>query len=183
MLLIFLDTETTGLDPSKHRALEIAFKVVDSNQVVVSYETLIAQSDEVFAAADPESLKIHGITRQIALKGKSEATVAAEIVNDLNHAGIREKGGVFICQNPSFDRAFFIQLISVEEQKAMRWPYHWLDLASMYFALHPTVTREKELSKNQIARALGLPPEKEPHRAMNGVNHLVECFEALFAPV
>ena len=29
MQAIFLDTETTGLDPFRHKLLEIAFKVVD----------------------------------------------------------------------------------------------------------------------------------------------------------
>ncbi len=82
-----------------------------------------------------------------------------------------------------FDRAFFIQLVHVELQRAMHWPYHWLDLASMYFALYPDIKKEADLSKNQIAKALNLPVEREPHRAMNGVNHLMECFGALFAHV
>ena len=41
MLNVFLDTETTGLDPMRHRVIEIAFKVVESHEVIVSYEAII----------------------------------------------------------------------------------------------------------------------------------------------
>ncbi|MCH9609056.1 MAG: hypothetical protein S4CHLAM45_08170 [Chlamydiales bacterium] len=183
MLFIFLDTETTGLDPIRHRAIEIAFKIVESSVVVASYETVISQPPEVLEAADPESLKINGFTEDLILNGKNEATVAMEIIDLFNEAGVGKKSAIFICQNPSFDRSFLLQLISINEQRAMGWPYHWLDLASMFFAKNPAVEEERLLSKNAIAKELGLPPEGEPHRAMNGVNHLMECFEALYTHV
>lgn len=33
------------------------------------------------------------------------------------------------------------------------------------------------LSKNEIARLYHLPPETTPHRAMNGVEHLLLCYK------
>ena len=53
MYLIFLDTETTGLNPEKHRIIEIAYRVIDSitGKGLVSYETIITQSAEVWAYA------------------------------------------------------------------------------------------------------------------------------------
>ena len=189
MQLIFLDTETTGLNPEKHRILEIAYKVIDSltGRVVVSYESLIAQPLEVWAAADPDSLLINGFQWEQILQGKREEVVACEIANDLNHLGLGQKGGVFICQNPSFDRAFFLQLINADLQEDFGWPYHWLDLASMYWAVRlredhtvAKVLKERSLSKNSIAEHYGITPEQEPHRAMNGVKHLIACYEAIF---
>ena len=189
MLLIFLDTETTGLDPEKHRTLEIAFKAIEmiSGKTLISYESIVSQPAEIWAKADPESLQINGFTWEKTLGGKPEKTVAAEIINDLNHLGIAEKEASFICQNPSFDRAFFIQLIGVELQENYGWPYHWLDLASMYWAARILKDREivgrlkeSDLSKNKIAKQYGLPPEALPHRAINGVNHLISCYEAIF---
>lgn len=189
MLLIFLDTETTGLNPEKHRTLEIAYRIFDSvtGKDLVRYEALISQPREIWAAADPSSIKIHGFTWENTLGYKTEKVVASEIANDLNHAGLVEKSGVFICQNPSFDRAFFSQLLNVDLQGQYHWPYHWLDLASMYWATRllkdKTSVREMKesgLSKNNIAAHLGLPQEGLPHRAMNGVNHLIACYKALF---
>jgi oligoribonuclease len=190
MLLIFLDTETTGLDPEKHRTLEIAYKVIDSqtNRTVVSYQTLVSQPLEIWAEADPESLQFNGFTWEETLSGKQEKVVAGEILNDLNRLGLGDKGGVFICQNPSFDRAFFTQMINTELQRHNGWPYHWLDLASMYWGVRlsrePEFSKkieEADLSKNKIAAFYGIPEEKDPHRAMNGVDHLIACYTALFS--
>lgn len=189
MLLIFLDTETTGLDPQKHRTLEIAYKVIDSitNRDLIRYETIVSQPAEVWVEADRGSLEINGFTWEKTLEGKPEKVVASEIINDLNHLRLGEKGGVFICQNPSFDRAFFTQIISVDLQTHSGWPYHWLDLASMYWGVQLSQNRdfskqvkEKDLSKNQIAKKYGIAEEENPHRALNGVNHLLECYRALF---
>lgn len=189
MYLIFLDTETTGLNPEKHRLLEIAFKVVDARTAkgILSYETIIAQPMEVWAEADPASLKVNGFSFEQALQGKSEKVAASEISSDLNHLFKNGRGGVFVCQNPSFDRAFFNQLINPDIQVHYRWPYHWLDLASMYWATRLLDDRsaalamdEKDLSKNRIAEHYGIQTEKVPHRAMNGVDHLIACYNALF---
>jgi oligoribonuclease len=189
MYLIFLDTETTGVNPDIHRIVEIAYKVIDSitGKPVISYDSVVAQSREVWANVDPSSLEIHGLTFEEVLNGKSERAIAAEITNDLNKLGLKEKGGVFICQNPSFDRIFFLQMIDAELQDSYGWPYHWLDLASMYWAIRiksdPNALKdfnESDLSKDAIALYCGLKEEEWPHRAMNGVNHLIECYEALF---
>ncbi|NGX53423.1 MAG: hypothetical protein K1000chlam4_00134, partial [Chlamydiae bacterium] len=106
MLLVFLDTETSGLNPEKHRILEIAFKILDSvsGKHVASYSSIIAQPHVVWAAADPESLEINEFTWEEVSTGKPEKVVANEISDLLNQAGMTEQEGVFICQNPSFDR-------------------------------------------------------------------------------
>lgn len=189
MRLIFLDTETTGLNPYKHRIIEIAFKIYDLNTKnwIVSFSSIVAQPDDIWALADPKSLEVNGFTKDKLLEGKSEAFVADEIVELFNACDISVLPSVFVCQNPSFDRAFFQQLISTERQTALKWPYHWLDLASMFFAFSilenhcPTQKlSENMLKKNAIAKALNLAPETSPHRAMNGVEHLASCFFKLF---
>ncbi len=189
MLLIFLDTETTGLDPDKHRTLEIAYKVIDAqtDHPIVSYQTIVSQPLEIWAEADPESLQINGFTWEETLGGKMEKVVASEILNDLNRLELGRKGGVFICQNPSFDRAFFTQIINAEMQRHNGWPYHWLDLASMYWGVRlsqdpdfPKEIAESDLSKNKIAHYYGIEEEEDPHRAMNGVDHLIACYRAIF---
>ncbi len=189
MLLIFLDTETTGLNPEKHRTLEIAFKVIEShtNRAILSYDTIVSQTAEVWAEADLDSLQVNGFTWEETLKGKSEKVVESEILNDLNRLNLGEKEGVFICQNPAFDRAFFNQIINVDLQVHCGWPYHWLDLASMFWGVQcaknpkfPQDLKEEALSKNNIAKHYGLTCEANPHRAMNGVEHLIACYRAIF---
>ena len=106
MLLVFLDTETSGLNPEKHRILEIAFKIIDSidGNLVAKYQSIISQPREVWKKADPESLEVNEFTWEEVSSGESESTVADEITSLFNKVGVGEKDGVFICQNPSFDR-------------------------------------------------------------------------------
>lgn len=188
MLGIFLDIETNGLNPFKHRTLEIAFRILDLNsgQEITSYESVIYQPPFVWDRSDSTSLQINGFTWQKVASGASEATVTRDIIQAFNRLNIKRGNALFICQNPSFDRAFFSQIVDVETQEQFQWPYHWLDLASMYWVLHTKelgnqtpYSLKDGLSKDEIAKSCNLPPEERPHRAMNGVNHLVLCYQSI----
>ena len=183
MLGIFLDSETNGLNVHKHRICELAYRIVnvETGKVLESFETLIRISLQEWKKSDPSSLKVNGFQWDDIKNGKDPHEVAHEIKLSFKRLGIERGKGVFICQNPSFDRAFFTQLIDADTQEKLNWPYHWLDLASMYWMkclserqVQPWNTG---ISKNDIAKALGLPPEAEPHKAMNGVDHLLLCYK------
>ncbi len=185
MLGIFLDTETNGLNPFKHSLLEIAYKIIDvgTGALIAEFETVVHQSDEVWNKSDPESLKVNGFTHEKLQTGRPAHEVAREIIEAFTLLGVKRHQAIFICQNPSFDRAFFSQLIDPDLQEALNWPYHWLDLASMYWAESiRQKTRypwETGVSKDRIAATYRLPSEARPHRAINGVNHLLLCYEAV----
>src|SRR5581483_5871150 len=108
MLGIFLDQETTGLDSSKHRVLEVAFRVIDleTGEEKVSFDSVVLQPKEVWDARDPQSIVINGFTYEEVMRGKSEKELGIEIQKVLQGVGIRRGNSVFICQNPSFDRPF-----------------------------------------------------------------------------
>ena len=187
MLGIFLDTETNGLNAFKHRVLEIAFKIVNlkTGELKEAYQTIIQQPENIWKTSDPASLKVNGFTYDKLLHGKRADIAATEITKILQRNNIRRGEAVFICQNPSFDRIFFSQLIDPEIQESLNWPYYWLDLASMYWA--EAIRRGKEnpehfpwatgFSKDRIAAVYHLPAEEQPHQAMNGVDHLLLCYE------
>lgn len=189
MLVIFLDIETTGLDPVRNHVIDIGFKIVDhtTGELKTTYQSIICPTKEQWATHDPQSLVINGYSWESVSVGITAAEAAAEITALFQSHGIVRGKAVFICQNPAFDRVFFSQLIGIQQQEQMQWPYHWLDLASMYWAL--TVKRTMEdhqlfpekiiLSKNEIAKHYGLATEPHPHRAINGVNHLITCYEAV----
>jgi len=184
---IFLDTETNGLSPFIHRVLEIALKIVDmqTGRTLDEYSTIVRLSPEEWGKSDPASLEVNGFTYDMSQRGISDAEAALAITNLLQRNHVHRLSTVFICQNPSFDRVFFSQLITPEIQERLKWPYHWLDLASMYWAealragAHDPnkLPWKTGLSKNKIAKAYNLPPEEDPHRAMNGVDHLLLCYK------
>lgn len=186
---VFLDTETNGLNSQIHKIVEIAFKIVDlkNGEVKAEYQTLIAHPAESWEKSDQESLRINGFTWAEVSKGKTQRIASQEIIDVFTRWGIRRKKAVFICQNPSFDRVFFSQLIDPDTQELLSWPYHWLDLASMYWALSMEKAKQSKgplpwetgFSKDLIASQYKLPGEAKPHRAMNGVNHLLLCYQAV----
>lgn len=184
---IFVDIETTGLDPLRHRALEVAIKVIDlsDGNVLGSYSSILKQPVEVWERSDPLSLSVNGFKWEDLADGREEAQVTNEIIQLLRSLETVRGKSFFIAQNPTFDRAFFAQLIPVYRQEQLQWPYHWLDFASMYWALRVHQLRstgrmgvgeELSLSKDIIAKENGLLPEPQPHRAMNGVDHLIHCY-------
>lgn len=189
MLGIFLDIEANGLNHQVHRILEIALSIVDLNtgKVKADYESVILLSEIDWKKSDPKSLEINGFTWEEIQKGRSSQTVSKEIISLMKQFNIQRKKAVFICQNPSFDRVYFSQLIHPDEQEKLNWPYHWLDFASMFWALSIRLAKTKKeklpwetgISKDAIAKRYQLSSEKQPHRAMNGVRHLLLCYEAV----
>ena len=183
MRAVFLDTETSGLDPFVHRPLEIACVIVDlyTGERIFSYETLLNVILKEKENVDPKSLSYTGITKNDLLTGVFLEKAAADLERIFFQNEIVRDKAVFICQNPSFDRPFFSQIISVARQEELLFPYHWLDLASMYWA--KILMKKNEfphtctLSKDAIAAQYGLPKESMPHRAKNGVEHLLLCYE------
>lgn len=181
---IFLDTETNGVDWSRHQIVEIAFILVDlaTGQKLDSYSSLIQLSPEEWDKSDPESLKFTGITFAELSQGKTKETIKKDILHFFQTHGLKRGKSLFICQNPSFDRLFFTSLISVPLQEECNFPYNWLDLASMFWAKQITngySTDQIFLSKDHIAHFYRIPPEQKPHRALAGVTHLIQCYEKL----
>src|SRR5438552_298846 len=119
MQAIFLDTETTGLDPVSHHLLEIAFKVVDipSGYEKLTYQSIVKQPFEVWEKRDPTSVDVNGFTWEKVQLGKEASIVRQEIIQIFTDLKIDRRSAVYICQNPAFDRNFFSQLIDVYTQE------------------------------------------------------------------
>jgi DNA polymerase-3 subunit epsilon/oligoribonuclease len=183
MQAVFLDTETNGLNPKKHNIIDIAFIIVDlfNGNIITEYQQIVSISQKQWILSDKESLIINGYTWETVAKGKKTSIVKQEIINIFQKYKIKRKKAVFICQNPSFDRIFFSKIIDTDIQEQLLWPYHWLDLASMYWAIMINENKCKNisLSKDSIAKDLHLPQEVKPHQAKNGVKHLLKCYEKL----
>ena len=186
---IFLDIETTGLDASKAQALEIAFKVVntESGKCLGSFQSVVSLSKKEWRDADPIALKINGFTwDDVKTRGRPRNDIAVDICSLFSQLNLSPQTAFFLCQNPSFDRAFFSQLCSSPVQKSFGFPYYWLDFASMNWALtaKDVILGKRPpfcvpFSKDGIAQHEGLPLEEKPHKAMNGVDHLLLLFSKI----
>lgn len=189
MLGVFLDSETNGLNPRLHRIVEIAFKIVDllNGEVKEEFQAVLSLTEEEWGKSDPTSLQVNEFSWEEVKGGALSSLVAQEIIQIFQKWNIQRKKAVFICQNPSFDRVFFSHLIDPTQQEQLNWPYHWLDLASMHWALAMEKAKKHQgplpweigYSKDLIASFYQIPPERKPHRAMNGVTHLLSCYQAV----
>lgn len=189
MRTIFLDIETTGLDPAKHRPIDIGLKVVDvtSGCYLETYQSIVKVDPDRWDLRDPTSMEVNGFTWDQIITGREIATLKADIIDMFTSLRIERGNAVFVCQNPGFDRGFFNQIVDVYTQERLNWPYHWLDLASMFWACfiqkyqkeNLQVPTTMSLSKNEIAKCYGISPELKPHRALKGVEHLIQCYEAV----
>ena len=184
MLGIFLDTETNGLKIMVHHIIEIAIIILDLNsgKFLDRYTSFISLDEKQWSQGSPYSLQFNGISKEECFSGPP----LQEVQNNIKHLfmkwNLKRKKAAFICQNPSFDRMFFTKIIDVDYQEQHEWPYHWLDLASMHFTKSILSGEKMEtisLSKNHIAKHYGLREEQTPHRALNGVHHMINCYEEI----
>jgi DNA polymerase-3 subunit epsilon len=91
MTLVFLDTETTGLDPDRHEVWEIAYAVDDE-------PILSAVVPHSFANPDPKALAMNGYLDR-ALDVRPSRLFEESVKADLD-------GATLIGANPAFDAAF-----------------------------------------------------------------------------
>ena len=97
MRKIFLDTETTGLDPNQgHRIIEIAAVEMNNRQLTTNYyHTYLNPGREI----DPAAQEVHGITLDFLQDKPIFKDIAAEFLNFIKDSEI-------IIHNAPFDVGF-----------------------------------------------------------------------------
>lgn len=192
MRAVFIDVETTGLDFDRHVPLDVGAVVVDLHNMscIATYYELIKCYSIQWDHADHQALEVNGFDIDNHFASKESWEVGNELLEFLVHHGILRGQSIFICQNPSFDRIFIHKLISQKKMNDFNLPYHWLDLASMYWIKALDINKPVNghtlkkhspisLSKDTIASMLGIPKEAKPHKGLQGAEHLFECYKAL----
>lgn len=158
MTLVFLDTETTGLDPDRHEVWEIAYAVEDGPVLrsIVVHQT---------QTADPVALRLNHYwdIDQASLPMTREATEFEEALRDelLN--------ATLVASNPSFDTAFLRARWGVEP-----WHHRKIDISTYALPLFG-----KMLGLYALAELLEI--EAPDHTAAQDVDTLRKCFRSLQA--
>jgi DNA polymerase III epsilon subunit-like protein len=149
---LWIDTETTGLDPHKHEIIEVAVvtEVVltdGSGSVVRGWSAKIAP--ERIEAADPKALQVNGYTPE-AWAG---APTFSEIADEL--AELLASGSVVCGHNVGFDVAF-IEAAFARIGRKVRIPYHKLDTVSLAYAAWNGSGTGPGLSLDKLRMHLGM---------------------------
>jgi DNA polymerase III epsilon subunit-like protein len=173
--LLFLDSETTGLDQRVdgrlvHEAIEWAAirTKPDGKTVVATFEArLVPRRPELF---DDYAKRVNGYDEaEWAATALDPATVAAELAHIAD-------GTILIGQNVGFDIGFLEKTLAENNVKPT-WHYHKVDVMNLAW---PFIKKGllPGLSLNQLAEPFGLS-QPEPHRAMSDVLLVQRVYQLL----
>lgn len=167
MTLVYLDTETFGLNPSRHEVWEIAYAVGDG-PVKSSFVT--HQPPTLDDTTIP-AVRINGYLERYP--GKPDAVTRGNWEEFEGQLRLALTGATLVASNPSFDTAMLRQRWFGEEP----WHHRKIDIAS--FAL-PIVGMKNGKPKGlyDIAEALGV--QVPDHTAAGDVFTLRECYRKLW---
>lgn len=168
MNTVFLDIETTGLDPLKHEILEVAALIDydgdDKNSGIIHFSLPID-----LAKADERAMEINGfIERRVALadirieRGRAKST----LYNVL-------KGALVVGNNVQFDLRFIEQLLGMAP-----WYYSPLDLKAWVAG---RCGMPKPASTKLIAEVAGVPLPSDAHTALADARWNKAVYGALVA--
>ncbi|ACY13394.1 3'-5' exonuclease [Haliangium ochraceum] len=126
--LVFIDCETTGLDPERHEILEIAAIRVHPQTLDEERELVLRVRPERLEDADPEALEVNGYRRRAWADAVSLGDAMAELAPML-------EGAVLAGHNVAFDRRFLEAAWDCVGHRPENLDHHALDTAALAFPL------------------------------------------------
>ena len=159
MTLVYLDTETTGLDPDRHEVWELAYAVDDGS----IRSGVVAHS---LRHADPKALSMNGYGER-GDRLSFNLTIEAECRSALD-------GATLVAANPAFDAAFLRARWGVTP-----WRYRLLDVEA--YAMGALGFPEPKGLKDvaDALRSRGYEVHHPDHSAAGDVATLRDCHLAL----
>jgi DNA polymerase-3 subunit epsilon len=148
--VVFVDTETTGLDPKKNEILEIAIVALDGS---VLLNTKVKPVN--LETAHPKALEVNGYNDADWADAPTFAEIKDQVIEHLDHR-------VFVGQNPQFDRNFIVEALDrVGVEKAYRKvDYHTIDTITLAWE-HLVPCGIERLNLDAICEFLGVPLDRE----------------------
>ena len=177
--LVFVDTETTGLDARIHEIIEIAVVRVrqdwsDGEKPVFTIvdEWSVKAQPENISSADSASLRINGYT----VTGWEGATT---IKNALDEFSEKTDGAIMVAHNVAFDTGF-IDTNFAKYGIPNKMHFHRLDTVSMAYAVLHDTPDVARYSLAELCKHFGIVNESA-HSALSDARADFELFKKLMA--
>lgn len=169
--MLFVDIETTGLQPGLHSIASIGAVSEDGEKEYYG-ECHVAPN----RILDADALRVNGFTKR-ELTDRSKPSEFA-LVHDF-FGWCRENGETIVAgvNVAGFDIAF---LKFVSDMCGSRWPftYRTVDVHAIGYALFGS-----SMSSSELSDVLGVEREKSPHNALRGARHARALYNALLARI
>jgi oligoribonuclease len=178
-VLVWLDMEMTGLDPTRERIIEMATILTDGKltEIAIGPELVLHQPDDILAAMDDWNTKHHGtsgLTQRVRESTIDDATAEAQTIAFINaHVSQRERP-VLAGNSIHQDRRFIRRYMPVLEK---RLHYRMVDVSTI-----------KELARRWYPAVIAKQrPKRDTHRALDDIRESIDELrfyrEHVFAPV
>jgi DNA polymerase III alpha subunit (gram-positive type) len=167
--LAFIDSETTGLTPGYHEAIEWACVLTKPDGITILDEFEVKVKPRYPERFDARAKEVNGYTEE----AWAEAPPPGFAIENLLSL---TQGAILVGQNVSFDENFLVAFASAYELKTTHH-YHKIDTMNLAWPLIKS-GKIDGLSLTNLARWAGVEQEM-PHRAMNDVKCVMAVYAAL----
>ena len=166
-----IDLETTGLDPVLHEIIEIGAVVFDPATLEVIDTVSVRVKPERLHDAEPKALAVNGYNAR-DWKSASDLAWGLSVLAGATH------GATFMSYNVTFDWSFIRESVKRSREVGLAFQKQKIDLLSIAWSRIPHSSM-KNWSLRAVCAYLGIEPEKDPHRAVDGAEKAFEVYKAL----
>jgi len=153
------DLETTGLDPLKHEIIEIGLVLVKQPELEIIDTLGVKVKPTNRSNADPKALELNGYSEH-------EWHNALSLTEALTLYFGKAKGSIFCAHNVTFDLPF-IKSACLKTGITNTLDYHNIDILALAWSKFRKSKLER-VNLRKLAAFMGLKPEPQVHRALNG---------------
>lgn len=168
--LAFTDLETTGLFAQRHEIIELGLVLVDQETLDVLDEMNVKVRPEHIETADAKALEVNGYKEEEWKDAQPLDTVMREYAQKVPNA-------IPAGWNVQFD-VKFLEAAFLETDIENPMDYHIRDVSTLAAELFRTKGLGR-LKMKYVSEFLGITPEPEPHRAINGARMALTIYEHL----
>lgn len=173
MNLLFMDVETTGLDPLYHDIIDICLVETDrEGKEIKRFSSKIVPSVNGIRRANPKALEVNGYSYE----GWKNAKEVPDALNKINELWKEREKLIPVGWNTPFDISFIGEAF---KHLSRRFYHHSLDLMSMYWGMIFDMPERPSLSKTY--KEYFNREMKNAHTAEGDVNAYLDLYRAYMA--
>ncbi|MGL6025290.1 MAG: 3'-5' exonuclease [Cetobacterium sp.] len=178
MKLLFIDTETGGINEKENSLLSIALICWEDKKVVDKLEIFI--KEESYNVTE-KAMEINGLNLEKLKKYGLEKKVAVEKINSFILKNFKEEKAVLCGHNVGYDIRFLKELYNKIEKNYEEFiSYRSLDTASIFrFLTIAGKFKEKKINSLDDAIKYFNIPFENRHTAMGDIEKTVQIFNEL----